>query len=167
MMSIKIKGCILFCMVLSFSLKAQEVNSAVPDQQGAYVFKYDDAGNQIYRGYVCNNCPVQGKQETPPEETIASNQSGNIDDKFWNEIRIYPVPVKDVLTIDWSHEANALIDHVSLYEQNTIHWKFQQQNIPNLNKQIQINMTNYYMGVYVLTFTLKDGRTLSKNITKF
>ena len=165
-MSIKIKGCILFCMVLSFSLKAQEVNVSAPDQQGAYVFKYDDAGNQIHRGYVCNNCPVQGKQEPPPEAGSSSNEVEN-DDEFWNEIRIYPVPVKDVLTINWSDEANALIDHVSLYEQNTIHWKFQQQNIPNLNKQIQINMTNYYMGVYVLTFTLKDGRTLSKNITKF
>ena len=166
MMSIKIKASILFCVVLGFSLKAQEVNVSAPDQQGAYVFKYDDAGNQIHRGYVCNNCPVQGKQETPPEEGISSNEVEN-DDEFWNEIRIYPVPVKDVLTIDWSDEADALINHVSLYEQNTIHWKFQQQNIPNLNKQIQINMTNYYMGVYVLTFTLKDGRTLSKNITKF
>ena len=165
-MNINIKASILFCMVLGFSLKAQEVNVSAPDQQGAYVFKYDDAGNQIHRGYVCNNCPVQGKQETPPEEGSSSNEVEN-DDEFWNEIRIYPVPVKDVLTINWSDEANALIDHVSLYEQNTIHWKFQQQNIPNLNKQIQINMTNYYMGVYVLIFTLKDGRTLSKNITKF
>ena len=165
-MSIKITASILFCVVLGFSLKAQEVNVSAPDQQGAYVFKYDDAGNQIHRGYVCNNCPVQWKQETPPEEGISSNEVEN-DDEFWNEIRIYPVPVKDVLTINWSDEANALIDHVSLYEQNTIHWKFQQQNMPNLNKQIQINMTNYYMGVYVLTFTLKDGRTLSKNITKF
>ena len=165
-MNINIKASILFCMVLGFSLKAQEVNVSAPDQQGAYVFKYDDAGNQIHRGYVCNNCPVQGKQETPPEEGSSSNEVEN-DDEFWNEIRIYPVPVKDVLTINWSDEANAPIDHVSLYEQNTIHWKFQQQNIPNLNKQIQINMTNYYMGVYVLTFTLKDGRTLSKNITKF
>ena len=167
MMSIKIKGCILCCMVLGISLKAQEANLAIPDQQGAYIFNYDDAGNQIYRGYVCNNCPVQWKQETPPEAGNTSNQNENNDDEFWNEIRIYPVPVKDVLTIDWSDEADALIDHVSLYEQNTIHWKFQQQNIPNLNKQIQINMANYYMGVYVLTFTLKDGRTLSKNITKF
>ena len=166
-MNIKIKGCILCFMVLGFLLKAQEVNFAVPDQQGAYVFKYDNAGNQIYRGYVCNNCPIQGKQEIPPEEATASNQNENNDDEFWNGIRIYPVPVKDILTIDWSDEADALINHVSLYEQNTIHWKFQQQNIPNLNKQIQINMTSYYMGVYVLTFTLKDGRTLSKNITKF
>ena len=122
-MNINIKASILFCMVLGFSLKAQEVNVSAPDQQGAYVFKYDDAGNQIHRGYVCNNCPVQGKQETPPEEGISSNEVEN-DDEFWNEIRIYPVPVKDVLTIDWSDEADALINHVSLYEQNTIHWKF-------------------------------------------
>ncbi len=131
-------------------------------------FKYDEAGNQRYRGANPN-----GKQaeEVPKEEIIeninSQTQITSSDDEFWNGIRIYPVPVKDILTIDWSDEADALIDHVSLYEQNTIHWKFQQQNIPNLNKQIQINMTGYYMGVYVLTFTLKDGRTLSKNITKF
>ena len=74
-MNINIKASILFCMVLGFSLKAQEVNVSAPDQQGAYVFKYDDAGNQIHRGYVCNNCPVQGKQETPPEEGSSSNLS--------------------------------------------------------------------------------------------
>jgi hypothetical protein len=131
-------------------------------------FKYDEAGNQRYRGTNPN-----GKQaeEVPKEEIIeninSQTQITSSDKEFWNGIRIYPVPVKDILTIDWSDEADALINHVSLYEQNTIHWKFQQQNIPNLNKQIQINMTGYYRGVYVLTFTLKDGRTLSKNITKF
>ena len=82
-MSIKITASILFCVVLGFSLKAQEVNVSAPDQQGAYVFKYDDAGNQIHRGYVCNNCPVQGKQETPPEEGSSSNEVEN-DDEFWN-----------------------------------------------------------------------------------
>ena len=89
------------------------------------------------------------------------------DDTFWREIKIYPVPVKDILTIVWSDKVDRLIDEVSLYEQNTVHWKFQQKNIPNLNRQVQIDMTDYYMGVYILSFQLKDGKIISKNITKF
>lgn len=159
----------LFFTLTCFSallMKAQIRTTAVPRPIGGIIFKYDEAGNQIYRGHHCLDCqaqPLQNVTETSEENRISENS----EESFWREINIYPVPVKDVLTIVWTDKVENLIDEVSLYEQNTIHWKFQQQNIPNLNKQIQINMTNYYMGVYVLIFTLKDGRTLSKNITKF
>ncbi|WP_370899705.1 T9SS type A sorting domain-containing protein [Chryseobacterium gossypii] len=85
---------------------------------------------------------------------------------FWKQIRLYPVPVNDVLTIDWSEEVDGLIESVSLYQHSTVHWKFQQQNFPDLNKQLKINMSGYDWGVYILRFTLKDGRIFSKNITK-
>lgn len=155
-----------FCLLV-FLGKAQEDPLVAPIQQGANIFSYDEAGNQIFRGYICNNCPVLSKSETQEKQTPSANLSSVEDDTLWREIKIYPVPVKDILTIVWSDKVDSLIDEVSLYEQSTVHWKFQQQNIPNLNKQVQINMTNYYLGVYVLTFTLKDGRTISKNITKF
>jgi hypothetical protein len=103
----------------------------------------------------------------PQSRTATVNSSQIIDEKsFWNQIRLYPVPVNDFLTIDWTDEADRLIESVSLYQHSTVHWKFQQQNLPDLNKQIKINMTGYDWGVYVLRFTLKDGRIFSKNITK-
>lgn len=125
-------------------------------------FKYDGAGNQYYRG------PDDFARKSSQKSTSSSQTTTNtLDEKtFFKEIRLYPVPVNDVLTIDWTENADKLIESVSLYQHSTVHWKFQQKNIPDLNRQLKINMSGYEWGVYVLRFTLKDGRVMSKNITK-
>lgn len=140
--------------------------------QTVVYFKYDEAGNQRYRGPNINarKAPEELKKEAlpeTPEKQATLQQSTAMDEKtFWKQIRLYPVPVNDVLTIDWTDQADELIESVSLYQHSTVHWKFQQQNIPSLNKQLKINMSGFEWGVYVLRFTLKDGRVFSKNITK-
>ena len=81
---------VLICPILCFS-------------QTEIYFKYDEAGNQRYRGNDIN-----GKQaeETPPEAEVAlMTQNDTLSDElFWSEIRIYPVPVKDILTIEWTNQ---------------------------------------------------------------
>jgi len=134
-------------------------------------FKYDEAGNQRYRGTnATGKKAAEEIKEIPQLEearTVAAVKDPVMDEKsFWKQIRLYPVPVNDVLTIDWTEEADDLIESVALYQHSTVHWKFQQQNIPGLNRQLKINMTGYEWGVYVLRFTLKDGRVFSRNITK-
>ncbi len=131
--------------------------------QSSIVFSYDDAGNQVYRGIDSGNQQVKSVQEEPQQEQNTMTD----EERFWLGIQIYPVPVKDVLTISWNEENDALIDHVSLYQHTTLAHLFQKRNTANLNKQIQIEMLSYYMGVYVLTFQLKNGKTMSRNITKF
>ncbi|WP_053328263.1 hypothetical protein [Chryseobacterium gallinarum] len=136
-------------------------------------FKYDEAGNQRYKGtntaakkaedLISKEVKVQQQAKT----SIAASQTPAIDEKaFWKQIRLYPVPVNDYLTIDWTEEVDSLIESVSLYQHSTVHWKFQQQNIPGLNRQVKINMTGYDWGVYILRFTLKDGRVFGRNVTK-
>ncbi|ATN07600.1 hypothetical protein CRN76_20460 [Chryseobacterium indologenes] len=136
-------------------------------------FKYDEAGNQRYRG--TNAAGKKGEQLLPKETllqeqakvTTTTQQAPIIDEKtFWKQVRLYPVPVNDYLTIDWTEELDSLIESVSLYQHSTVHWKFQQQNIPGLNRQVKINMTGYDWGVYILRFTLKDGRVFGRNVTK-
>jgi hypothetical protein len=133
-------------------------------------FKYDEAGNQIYRGpnAAGKNAPAEAaKQETKTVAALQQQEAPTMDEKtFLKQIRLYPVPVNDVLTIDWTQEADDVIESVSLYQHSTVHWKFQQQNIPGLNRQLKINMTGYDWGVYILRFTLKDGRVFSRNVTK-
>ncbi|MFP3831370.1 hypothetical protein [Chryseobacterium sp. SIMBA_028] len=125
-------------------------------------FKYDEAGNQKYRGPES-----AAKQASNESKTTSLTSSYVMDEKtFWKQIRLYPVPVNDVLTIDWTEDVDGLIESVSLYQHSTVHWKFQQQNLPGLNKQLRINMTGYDWGIYVIRFTLRDGRVFSKNITK-
>ena len=132
-------------------------------------FKYDEAGNQRYRGTnsAAKTAPEELKK-TEELKTVASIQQEPVMDEkaFFKQIRLYPVPVNDYLTIDWTEEVDGLIESVSLYQHSTVHWKFQQQNIPSLNRKLKINMTSYEWGVYVIRFTLKDGRIFSKNITK-
>ncbi|PWW29889.1 MULTISPECIES: hypothetical protein [unclassified Chryseobacterium] len=131
-------------------------------QQIEVYFKYDEAGNQRYRG-PDNFVKTAIQRKAAP----STNTQVLLDEKdFWKQIRLYPVPVNDFFTIDWTEETDKLIESVSLYQHSTIHWKFQQQNIPGLNRQLKINMSGYDWGVYVLRFTLKDGRIFSKNITK-
>ncbi|OCA71611.1 hypothetical protein [Chryseobacterium arthrosphaerae] len=132
-------------------------------------FKYDEAGNQRYRG---TNAAAKKADEIVPKEMklleqAKTQQAPAMDEKtFWKQIRLYPVPVNDYLTIDWTEEVDGLIESVSLYQHSTVHWKFQQQNIPGLNRQVKINMTGYDWGVYILRFTLKDGRVFGRNVTK-
>jgi hypothetical protein len=133
-------------------------------------FKYDEAGNQRYRGIDAASKTAEetaSKLQEQVKVAAVAKQTPVIDEKtFWKQIRLYPVPVNDYLTIDWTEEVDGLIESVSLYQHSTVHWKFQQQNIPSLNKQLKINMTGFDWGVYVLRFTLKDGRVFSRNITK-
>lgn len=130
-------------------------------------FKYDEAGNQRYRGI---DAAAKKAEEIVSKESKVATTTREvpvIDEKaFLKQIRLYPVPVNDYLTIDWTEEVDGLIESVSLYQHSTVHWKFQQQNIPGLNRQMKINMTGYDWGVYILRFTLKDGRVFGRNITK-
>lgn len=132
-------------------------------------FKYDEAGNQRYRGTnsAGKTAPEEMKKVEEIKTVTSVKQDPIMDEKaFWKQIRLYPVPVNDYLTIDWTEEVDGLIESVSLYQHSTVHWKFQQQNIPSLNRQLKINMINYDWGIYILHFTLKDGRVFSRNITK-
>ncbi|AZI41232.1 hypothetical protein EIB74_04020 [Epilithonimonas vandammei] len=123
------------------------------------VFRYDEAGNQIYRGGAV--IIDQGKTQE-----IIENAKISEEDVFWKGIQIYPVPVKDVLTISWSEENDQLIESVSLYQHNSIAFLFEQKNYPNLARQVKVNMGSYYMGVYVVSFQLSDGRVVTRNIIK-
>lgn len=130
-------------------------------------FKYDEAGNQRYRGSNANARQASElEQQTESKVTSLSEFETIGAEKFWKQIQLYPVPVDDILTIAWTVEADDLIESVSLYQHNTVHWKFQKKIIPSLDKRLQINMSGYEWGVYILRFTLKDGRVFSKNITK-
>jgi hypothetical protein len=75
-------------------------------------FKYDEAGNQRYRGTNSAGKTIQ-EPATAESKTVATTQvqpeSQMIDEAtFWKQIRLYPVPVNDVLTIDWTEEVDGL-----------------------------------------------------------
>ncbi|AZZ59061.1 T9SS type A sorting domain-containing protein [Riemerella anatipestifer] len=134
--------------------------------QTKIVIQYDEAGNQIYRG-PDNNIQSLSKTNTEKEKlVIIEHQNTKEEDIFLTNIELYPIPVKDILTIRWSSEVDDLIDHVSLYEHNLLTNLFTQKNISHLNREIKIDLTPNRTGVYILSFQLKNGKTISKNIIK-
>ncbi|AZI39191.1 T9SS type A sorting domain-containing protein [Epilithonimonas vandammei] len=123
-------------------------------------FKYDEAGNQRYRG------PDQNGKQVEQVQNVEEFLNRSNEDQFWLGIQIYPVPVKDVLNIVWNEDNDTLINNITLYQHSTMAFLYQQDNLRSLKGQIQIDMTSYYPGVYVLNFHLKDGRVMSRNIIK-
>ncbi|QQY30876.1 Uncharacterised protein [Chryseobacterium gleum] len=75
-------------------------------------FKYDEAGNQRYRGTDIARKTVQESAKTESKTlsvTQTQPESQLMDEAtFWKQIRLYPVPVIDVLTIDWTDEVDGL-----------------------------------------------------------
>ncbi len=130
--------------------------------QTTVYFKYDEAGSQRYRG---EDAAAQAAQSQTLRQAATTEPTE--EEKFWGMIQIYPVPVRDVLTIGWTDMADELIDHVTLYQHNTLANVFSRKNLPNQNRNVKINMSGMFMGVYILNFQLKDGRTISRNIIKY
>lgn len=159
--------------ILAVTMSPMAIGQIIPQPQAKAYFSHDEAGNQIYRGDLpLIFSRVAPKDDEKPEvkaelATLQETQNNTMSEsQFWSHINVYPVPVKDVLTITWNEKVNDLIADIGLYEQSTIHWVFQNARISSLDRKVQIDMSKQYMGVYILTFTLKDGRRLSKNITK-
>lgn len=158
-----IKYLFSLCFLYSIPLFSQDLKQNISQEQSitkALIFGYDDAGNQIFRNQNLFTGPPIIIDLPPNMEVISEPES------FWLNIQIYPVPVKSILTLTWNIEYDDLIESVSLYQHSTLAHLFQKKNIPALNRNLPIEMSSLSMGVYILTFRLKDGRTFSKNITK-
>lgn len=143
-------------------------NSQILLPQSQVYFHYDEAGNQIFRGegmlYITT--PDEELMKDPKSSALITSPKKIDENEFWNNIQVHPVPVKDFLNIKWNEKVDDLISEIGLYEQSTVHWIFQNKKISSLKQEVKINMSSQYMGIYILTFTLKNGQRISKNITK-
>lgn len=126
------------------------------------VFNYDNAGNQISR-LLSNNYSNQSSSSII--STLSKQNNKTEEELFWEKVQIYPVPVKNILTITWNTDISNLVSNINLYEHNTLSNLFS-LNTNHLNNRIEINMTGYNIGVYIISFTLKNGKIYTHNIIK-
>lgn len=126
------------------------------------VFNYDNAGNQISR-LLSDNYSNQSSSSII--STILKQNNKTEEELFWEKVQIYPVPVKNILTITWNTDISNLVSNINLYEHNTLSNLFS-LNTNHLNNRIEINMTGYNIGVYIISFTLKNGKIYTHNIIK-
>lgn len=145
-----------FCLFSHAFAQGSEAYPSPPDLNTTLYFKYDEAGNQKYRGTDINANRIANEENKMPFVETSATPQVNQDDLFLSKVNIYPVPVKTLLTITWAEDVDGLIQNVSLYEHSTVHWAFQKENKPELNRKVDIDGIGYYIGVNVLRFQLKD-----------
>lgn len=123
--------------------------------QAKIVFTYDEAGNQIYREFICINCD---RQTITPQEPEFKKL---LDDE---NINFYPNPVSEDLFLKWQISNEKQISSIQLFTINGV-------NVRNINGLEQtenqiINFQTYAEGNYILFFTYTDGSKKSIKIIK-
>lgn len=150
----RVLGFIVFC-VISFSYsQGQEVH-----------FGYDEAGSQVYR-QVKEVSEFEIVLHDFNEKRVTQSVENEDENSFFKEVEIYPNPVKDVLTVEWSEKIEDKIYQVQLYQHSNLHWVYKSEGESLHYRKVKIAMQEYPYGIYILTFVLKDGRRMSVNIIK-
>ena len=152
----------LFFFFLTSSVYSQNVQTlAVPPNPvdpSLVIFRYDDSGNQIYRGPDCTNCCSTCR---PGEEEVS-----NIADMIANKIQAAPVPVKIDLTVFWDLSIRDFIVSIDLLPYNAFNIA-ESVSIRSLNTNSYIfRMSHLPYGVYYLKFNLSDGSVYTRTVTK-
>lgn len=126
------------------------------------VLKYDEAGNQIYRGLDANkNAPNTQPDKTPPEAP------SSLAITIANKIKVAPVPVRTDLNVFWDQSIKDYIIKIELLPYNAFRI-IESVNVANLKTNSYIfGMSHLPYGVYYLKFYLNDKSTHSVTVTKY
>ncbi|MCS4301565.1 MULTISPECIES: T9SS type A sorting domain-containing protein [unclassified Chryseobacterium] len=138
---------ILFLLVSIEGIRSQSLS-----------FEYDTGGNQIVRKY-CALCLFADKQaqvdllaskkEFPPPEY---------------QVKIYPNPTKDKVTLVWSAELGAMIQKVEYIAYNFT--QYRELTFDKRENKVILDLTNQPIGMYVVVFHLNTGEKLTYKILK-
>ncbi|REC63420.1 hypothetical protein DRF65_04800 [Chryseobacterium pennae] len=138
---------ILFLLVSIEGIRSQSLS-----------FEYDTGGNQIVRKY-CALCLFADKQaqvdllaskkEFPPPEY---------------QVKIYPNPTKDKVTLVWSAELGAMIQKVEYIAYNFT--QYRELTFDKRENKVILDLTNQPIGMYVVVFHLSTGEKLTYKILK-
>lgn len=130
-----------------------------PPDPTLVVFRYDQAGNQIYRGESCINCCTNCR---PGQE----ESSVTLADQVANKIQAAPVPVKTDLNVIWDVSIKDFIVSIDLLPYNSFNIT-ESVNLTSLNtNSYTFRMSHLPYGVYYLKFNLSDGSVYSRSVIK-
>lgn len=132
--------------------------------QTEVVFRYDEAGNQVYRGPFSSEDKTKNNTKEEPENTSQLSLMSAEEAAFWKEVKMAPVPVKDILTIIVSEEIRKNLQEISVYNMlgNMLYIKKKASD----SHRTEISMGHYIEGAYVVKFHLNGGKIYSQTILK-
>ena len=123
-------------------------------------FTYDVAGNQNHVLYCSDqSCTASSKLIGKQKEVLKETPLEMI-----GNVEIYPNPTQGAFVLRWENEAEDFVSKVTLTHianGNQINLPFQ----ANL-KSIEVDMTSFTEGMYIVELQLKNGKRLAKKILK-
>lgn len=138
---------ILFLLVSIEGIRSQSLS-----------FEYDNGGNQIVRKY-CALCLFADKQV--PVDQLASKKEFPPPEY---QVKIYPNPTKDKVTLVWSAEFGAMIQRVEYIAYNFT--QYRELTFDKRENKVVLDLTNQPIGMYVVVFHLNTGEKLTYKILK-
>lgn len=147
-------------MIKTISITAFSVALGSSFSAQTAIFKYDEAGNQIFRG-LCDGCKKISEKSSVAEEAKAQT----IAQQVAHNIKVAPVPVKANLNILWDAKVKDYIRRIELVPYNDVQiLNFFDMKTTSIS--CVFNMESYSYGVYYLKFYLSDGSIYTRTITK-
>ncbi len=120
-------------------------------------FKYDSGGNQVVRQY-CNACNHVSKSLVARSKPIAEVIQKP------SEVKIYPNPTRDKVTLVWSEETDLLIQKMEYVAYNFT--QIRPLEFKRGQMKAIIDLSNEPIGMYVVVFHLTNGEKLTYKILK-
>ncbi|WP_250254595.1 T9SS type A sorting domain-containing protein [Chryseobacterium sp. Marseille-Q3244] len=120
-------------------------------------FKYDSGGNQVVRKY-CDGCTHVAKSSAIKNSSIAEVP------KKQSEIKIYPNPTRDKVTLIWSEETDLLIQKIEYVAYNFT--QIRPLEFKRGEMKAMIDLSKEPIGMYVVVFHLTNGEKLTYKILK-
>lgn len=120
-------------------------------------FDYDTSGNQIKREY-CATCASYSK---------IANRANLIDKEVIplpNQVKIYPNPTKDKVTLVWSSELGDMIQKIEYVAYNFT--QYREISFVKRDNRAIIDLSDQPIGLYVVIFHLNTGEKMTFKILK-
>jgi Secretion system C-terminal sorting domain len=124
-------------------------------------FKYDAAGNQAYRGTDINFVVKKKAQETPSAKAEPEQEATKTEAK----LQIYPVPVTDILFVDWGDKLLLEVAAVQIFDLKG-QLLYHNTQLPANGQKLEINVESYPTGTYLINLLLKNGKNMGQKIIK-
>ncbi|MGC6414469.1 MAG: T9SS type A sorting domain-containing protein [Bacteroidia bacterium] len=146
------------CLLLTFPCVSQNATLN---------FEYDAAGNQV-KYYYCLDGSCYKKQQgsyarvtdTPNDESFAVDEEQSKEDIPQSDFKIYPNPTSGLVNL---HLHNLVFETIEIFDINAK--RILQINTKN-KEFIEIDLSAYPTGTYLLRALQTDGQIITKKIIK-
>jgi len=131
-------------------------------EEVSLVFTYDTSGNQIQREWVMETQTQRSsaKQLVNDDDTIIPEQLS----RLYEQIKVYPNPTQGLLMFEWTSDLTQQIYRITVSQLSGTTWEVPLKNV--VNNSLEVDLTNYSNGVFIVNFELINHKPISKKIIK-